>query len=56
MKIGLQFAMPVEFHSLPGAKDLAPFETISGAPFYEIAPGVIACVGGVSKVNAAMAT
>ena len=56
MKIGLQFAMPVEFHSLPGAKDLTPFETISGVPFYEIAPGVIACVGGVSKVNAAMAT
>lgn len=55
MKIGLQFAMPVEFHSLPGAKDLTPFETISGVPFYEIAPGVIACVGGVSKVNAAMA-
>jgi len=55
MKIGLQFAMPVELHSLPGAKDLTPIETISGVPFFEIAPGIPACVGGVSKVNAAMA-
>ena len=55
MKIGLQFAMPVELHALPGAKALEPFETVSGVPFYEIAPNIIACAGGVSKVNAAMA-
>ncbi len=55
MKIGMQFAMPVELHALPGAKDLEPFETISGVPFYEIAPGITACAGGISKVNAAMA-
>lgn len=55
MKIGLQFAMPSELHALPGAKDLTPMETISGVPFFEIAPGIPACVGGVSKVNAAMA-
>nr|WP_325300863.1 5'-methylthioadenosine/S-adenosylhomocysteine nucleosidase [uncultured Dysosmobacter sp.] len=55
MKIGLQFAMPAELHALPGAKDLEPFETISGVPFFEIAPDIIACAGGVSKVNAAMA-
>ncbi len=55
MKIGLQFAMPVEFRALPGAKDLEPFETVSGVPFFELEPGMIACVGGVSKVNAAMA-
>jgi len=55
MKIGLQFAMPVELHALPGARDLEPFETVSGVPFYEIAPNIIACAGGVSKVNAAMA-
>lgn len=55
MKIGLQFAMPVEFHALPGAKDLEPFETISGVPFYHLAPDVVACAGGVGKVNAAMA-
>lgn len=56
MKIGLQFAMPAELHALPGAKDWTPFETVSGIPFYEAEPGIIACAGGVSKVNAAMAT
>ena len=55
MKIGLQFAMPVELHALPGAKELKPFETVSGVPFFEVAPGILACAGGVSKVNAAMA-
>ena len=55
MKIGLQFAMPAEFHALPGAKEQEAFETVSGVPFYEAAPGIIACAGGVSKVNAAMA-
>ncbi len=55
MKIGLQFAMPVELHALPGAKALEPFETVSGVPFFEIAPNILACAGGVSKVNAAMA-
>ncbi len=55
MKIGLQFAMPAELHALPGAKDWTPFETVSGVPFYEAEPGIIACAGGVSKVNAAMA-
>lgn len=55
MKIGLQFAMPVELHALPGAKDWTPFETVSSVPFFEVEPGIIACAGGVSKVNAAMA-
>ena len=55
MKIGLQFAMPEEFHALPGAKDLEPVETVSGVPFYQAAPGILACAGGISKVNAAMA-
>lgn len=55
MKIGLQFAMPAELHALPGAKDLEPFETVSGVPFYKVAPDILACAGGVSKVNAAMA-
>ena len=55
MKLALQFAMPAELHALPGAKDLTPFETISGVPFFEVAPGILACAGGVSKVNAAMA-
>ena len=55
MKIGLQFAMPAELHALPGARDLTAFETISGVPFFEIAPDILACAGGVGKVNAAMA-
>ena len=55
MKIGLQFAMPSELFALPGVKGMEPFETVSGVPFYEIAPGILACAGGVSKVNAAMA-
>lgn len=54
MKIGLQFAMPAELHALPDMKDLKPFTTISEIPFYELAPDVIACASGISKVNAAM--
>lgn len=55
MKIGLQFAMPAEFHALPGAKELEAFETVSGVPVLRGCTGIIACAGGVSKVNAAMA-
>lgn len=55
MKIGLQFAMTSELHALPGAKDLTPFETVSGVPFFQVAPDIFACAGGISKVNAAMA-
>ena len=55
MKIGLQFAMPAELFALPGVKGMEPFETVSGVPFYEVAPNILACAGGVSKVNAAMA-
>ena len=55
MKIGLQFAMPGELHALPGAREWAPAETVCGIPFFQPAPGVVVCAGGVSKVNAAMA-
>ncbi len=55
MKLALQFAMPAELHALPGARDLRPIDTVAGIPFYEVAPGLLACCGGVSKVNAAMA-
>ena len=55
MKIGLQFAMPAELHALPGARDWMPAETVSGIPIFRPAPGIVACAGGVSKVNAAMA-
>jgi adenosylhomocysteine nucleosidase len=54
MKIGLQFAMESELHALPGAKELTPFETVSGVPFFEVAPDILACASGISKVNAAM--
>ena len=37
MKIALQFAMPSELHALPGARELAPLETVSGVPIFEIA-------------------
>ena len=46
MKIGIQFAMPPEFHAMPGAREIEPFETASGVPFYRLAPDVIACAGG----------
>ena len=36
MKIALQFAMPSEFHALPGARDLEPAETVSGVPIEEV--------------------
>ena len=55
MKIALQFAMPAEFHALPGTRDLQPIDHISGIPVFEPAPGIVAVAGGVSKVNAAMA-
>ena len=55
MKIGLQLAMPSEFRALPGASSLTPFETVSGVDFYRFSPDIIACTGGVGKVNAAMA-
>lgn len=55
MKIGIQFAMPPEFHAMPGAREIEPFETVSGVPFYRLAPDIIACAGGIGKVNAAMA-
>ena len=55
MKIALQFAMPSELHALPGARELEPAETVSGVPFFEVSPGILACAGGVGKVNAALA-
>ena len=54
MKIGLLFAMAAELHAIPNSRDLEPFETIAGIPFFQISPDVIACAAGISKVNAAM--
>lgn len=55
MKVALQFAMPAELHALPGARELTAVETVAGIPFFEPAPGILACAGGVGKVNAALA-
>jgi len=54
MKVALQFAMPIELQSLPGVGELRPVKTVSGVSFYKLVPGLIACCGGVGKVNAAM--
>ena len=51
MKLGLQFAMPSELRALPGVKETEPLETVSGIPFFEVAPGILACAGGIGKVD-----
>ena len=56
MKIGLAYAMTGEIESLLTQENAQPLQTVAGVPFYQIRPDVIACAGGVSKVNAAMAT
>ncbi len=56
MKIGLIYAMAGEIESLLTQENAQPLQTVAGVPFYQIRKDVIACAGGVSKVNAAMAT
>ena len=56
MKIGLIYAMTLEIESLLTQQNAQPLQTVAGVPFYQIREGVIACAGGVGKVNAAMAT
>ena len=55
MLTGLLYAMKGEIESLlpPEAQ---PERTVAGVPFYRIREDVVACCGGVGKVNAAMAT
>lgn len=55
MTIGLAYAMDTELASLLAQVGEKPLETVSGVSFYEIEPGIIACAGGIGKVNAAMA-
>ena len=54
MLTGLLYAMKGEIESLlpEGAE---PEKTVAGVPFYRIRENVVACCGGVGKVNAAMA-
>lgn len=56
MKIGLIYAMTGEIESLLTQENAQPLQTVAGVPFYQIRENVIACAGGISKVNAAMAT
>lgn len=56
MTIGLIYAMRAEIESLLTGENAQPLQTVAGVDFYRIRPNVIACAGGVSKVNAAMAT
>lgn len=56
MKIALLYAMPGEIESLLTGQDARLLETVSGVSFYQITDDVIACCGGIGKVNAAMST
>ena len=54
MKIALSYAMTGEIASiLP--HDARPIETAAGVLFYAVDTDIIACCGGIGKVNAAMA-
>ena len=56
MTIGMIYAMTLEIESLLTNENAQPLQTVAGVPFYKIRDNVIACAGGVGKVNAAMAT
>lgn len=52
--IGLAYALKGEIRSMLRSADAKPLETVSGVAVYEIEPGILAYLGGVGKVNAAM--
>ncbi len=52
--IGLAYALKGEIRSMLRTADAKPLETVSGVDVYEIEPGILAYLGGVGKVNAAM--
>ncbi len=54
MKIGLAYALPGEIRSVLKTANPKLLETVSGVAIYEIEPDLLAYVGGVGKVNAAM--
>ena len=56
MKIGLAYALPGEIQSILHSANPKLLETVSGVAIYEIEPDLLAYVGGVGKVNAAMST
>ena len=53
MLTALFYAMPSEINSL--IHDAAPMEVVHGISFYRLRDNLMACCGGVGKVNAAMA-
>ena len=53
MLIALFYAMPSEIESL--IHGAAPTEEVCGVKFYHLRENLVACCGGVGKVNAAMA-
>ena len=52
--IGLAYALKGEIRSMLRSADAKPLETAAGVAVYEIEPGILAYLGGVGKVNAAM--
>ena len=52
--IGLAYALKGEIRSMLRSADAKPLETGAGVSVYEIEPGILAYLGGVGKVNAAM--
>ena len=54
--IGLAYALKGEIRSMLRSADAKPLETVAGVAVYEIEPGILAYLGGVGKVNAAMST
>ena len=55
MRIGLLYAMKGEIESML-TEETPLLQEKAGVPFYRIREDIIACCGGVGKVNAAMAT
>ena len=56
MKIGLAYALKGEIRSILHTASPRLLETACGVEIYEIEPDLLAYVGGVGKVNAAMST
>lgn len=56
MKLGLVYAMPIELAGMLERAQGRELETVSGVHFYELGRDIIACAGGIGKVNIAMAT
>ena len=54
MTIGLAYAMGGDIESILNTTDAKLLETVCGVSVYEIEPGLLAYLGGVGKVNAAM--